>query len=89
MRFTFYFFLLDLVYMSFLKNHYIFAITLAVLTAILSWLYARTLPQPEKDDTAVTKVFYKTLVAGLVGGLALAWFVSRPDDILTTPYVET
>ena len=71
--------------LGFLKNSYAFAVVVALLTATLSWLYARTI---EKDKDVVNKTFFKTLVAGLIAGVALAWFVSRPEEVMSEPYVE-
>lgn len=70
-----------------LKNYYVFALVVAVVTATLSWLYARTL-EGKKDEDAPSKTFYKTLAAGMLGGMALAWFVSRPEEVLTEPFQE-
>lgn len=70
-----------------LKNYYVFALVVALATAVLAWLYARTL-EGQKDSEAPGKTFYKTLAAGVVAGGALAWFVSRPEEVLTEPFSE-
>lgn len=66
------------------KSYYVFAVVVALVAAVLNFLYARTLETP--DDAS--KTFFKTLVAALIAGLVLAWFVSRPDDVATEPFVE-
>ena len=70
--------------LEFLRNHpYVFALLVATLTASLMWLYTRTI---EKDADTVNKTFNKTLLAGLVAGLALTWLVHRQEPICTEPF---
>ena len=53
---------------------YVAAALIALVTAALNWLYARTL----RDGEAAHKVFFKTLMAGAVAGAvvvtSLTWF---------------
>ena len=56
-----------------LLNPYIASALVALATALVAYLYARTL---DKSDEA-NKVFFKTLAAGLVGGGAVTWLLSR------------
>lgn len=67
-----------------LKNPHAFAIATAFLTAVLAYLYART---TEYDKNAQNKVFWKTLVMGLIAGLVLAWAVyGRQEPVATEPF---
>jgi hypothetical protein len=71
--------------LPFLKNHpYFFSLTLALLTAGIVWLYARTL---EKDGDKVNKTFNKTLAAGVVAALALTWLVHREEPVSSEPFI--
>lgn len=70
--------------LEFLRNHpYVFSLTLALLTATLVWLYARTV---ETDPDKVTKTFNKTLLAGVIAALALTWLVHRQEQVSTEPF---
>jgi L-cystine uptake protein TcyP (sodium:dicarboxylate symporter family) len=69
--------------LGFLKNPHAFAIALAVLTAFLAHMYAKT---TESDPQASKKVFWKTLVMGVISGLLLTWLVHRPEPITTEPF---
>ena len=70
--------------LAFLRNHpYIFSLAIALLTATLSWLYARTI---EKDPEKVGKTFNKTLAAGIVAALLLTWLVHRQEPVSTEPF---
>ena len=70
--------------MEFLKNPHGFGISIAVLTALLSYLYART---TESDKTAQNKVFWKTLVIGVISALVLTWLgYSRPEPVAIEPF---
>lgn len=70
--------------LGFLRNHpYIFALSIALLTAGLMWLYTKTI---EKDQDKVQKTFNKTLAAGTVAALALTWLVYRQEPICTEPF---
>jgi Na+-driven multidrug efflux pump len=72
--------------LAFLKNHpYIFSLALALLTASLTWLYARTI---EKDKDKVNKTFNKTLAAGVVAALALTWLVHREEPVSREPFIS-
>lgn len=69
---------------GFLKNPHAFGLSIAALTALLSYLYART---TEKDKHAQTKVFWKTLVIGVVAALLLAWLgYGRQEPVATEPF---
>lgn len=68
--------------MAFLQQPYVFALTLALLTAVLAFLYAKT---TEKDSG--TKTFFKTLAAGAVAGVALTYFANgRGEQLATEPF---
>lgn len=72
--------------MGFLRNHpYIFALTIALVTATLMWLYTKTI---EKDTEKVQKTFNKTLAAGIIAALALTWLVHRQEPISTEPFTS-
>ena len=70
--------------LGFLRNHpYVFSLAIALVTATLVWLYARTI---EKDADKVNKTFNKTLLAGVIAALALTWLVHRQEQISTEPF---
>lgn len=70
--------------MQFLRQPYVLAVLTAVLTAALSAaIAAYTKPQ----DTDKSKVFYKTLLAGLGAGLLLAYFANRGEPVATEPFM--
>ena len=67
-----------------LKNPHAFGLTIALLTATITFLYAKT---TEKNDAnAPMKVFWKTLVAGAISALVLAWVVHRPEHMMREPF---
>ena len=70
--------------LGFLRGHpYIFALALALLTATLTWAYARTLTTDAEEQR---KTFNKTLAAGVVAALALTWLVHRQEPLATEPF---
>lgn len=69
---------------AFLQQPYVFAISLAVLTSVLVYLYSKT---TEKDSTQANKTFFKTLAAGTLAGVALTYFTSnRSEQLATEPF---
>lgn len=69
---------------GFLKSPHMFALSVAVLTALLSYLYART---TEKNEHAQTKVFWKTLIIGVVSALLITWLAhGRQEQMATEPF---
>lgn len=69
---------------GFLQQPYVFAFTVALLTAVLSYLYSRI---SEKDPQKCTKTFFKTLAAGVVAGAGLTYLTSsRPETVATEPF---
>jgi hypothetical protein len=69
---------------GFLQNPHAFAATFALVTALLAYLYARTI---ETDKKAQTKVFWKTLIAGGIAGLLLTWLAhGRSEPVATEPF---
>lgn len=70
--------------LGFLRNHpYMFALSIAVLTAALMWLYTRTI---EKDPEVVRKTFFKTLLVGVIAAFALTWLVHRREPVCSEPF---
>ncbi len=70
--------------LGFLRHHpYAYSLAIALLTAVLMWAYTRTL---EKDKDVVNRTFYKTLAAGVLAALALAWLVHRQEPVCTEPF---
>jgi hypothetical protein len=59
--------------LQFLRQPYIFAFVLACLTAVLVYMYSKTI---EKDATRADKIFFKTLAAGVLAGAALTYATS-------------
>ena len=53
-----------------LKQPYVFAIVLAIVTATLMYMYSRTV---ENDHDKCSKTFFKTLAIATTSGLALAY----------------
>ena len=70
--------------MSFLANPYVFGILIAVSTAALVFAYQHTV---EGDTDAKKKTFYKTLAAGTVSALTIAYFVHRPPPVSNEPFI--
>jgi hypothetical protein len=70
--------------MSFLTNPYVFGILIAVSTAALVFAYQHTV---EGDEDAKKKTFYKTLAAGTVSALTIAYFVHRPPPVSSEPFL--
>lgn len=56
-----------------LQQPYIFAIVLAVVTAVLAYLLSTV---TDKDAVRSKRTFFKTLAAGVVAGLALTYFTT-------------
>ena len=71
--------------MSLLTNPYVFGLLIAFTTATLVYGYQHTLEGP--DTTDKKKIFYKTLGAGAVSALALAYFIHRPQPVSTEPFL--
>lgn len=63
-----------------LQKPYVFAFVLSFATAVLVWLYNRTLvradPKPDPKAEAY-RSFFKTLAAGLLAGGALTYLTTR------------
>lgn len=71
---------------AFLQQTYVFAIAAAVLTAAVIYFYTKTLDKDEQCN----KAFFKTLTAGLIVGLGLAYISTpRAEPILTEPFIES
>ena len=69
---------------AFLQQPYIFALSLALLTSVLVYMYSKT---TEKDSTHVNKTFFKTLAAGTLAGVALTYLTSgRSEPLATEPF---
>jgi hypothetical protein len=69
-----------------LQQPYVFAIAAAVLTAAVIYFYAKTI----ESDERCNKTFFKTLAAGLLVGLGLAYMSTpRSEPILTEPFIES
>lgn len=67
--------------MQFLKQPQIFGLVLALLTAGVSSLYARTTsPDPEEPR----KTFWKTLVVGIIASFVLNWIAYGRDEPLAS-----
>lgn len=69
---------------GFLREHpYVFALTIAIITAVLVGLYERTI---ESDPEKVRTTFNKTLAAGVLTALALTWLVHRQEAVSCEPF---
>ena len=71
--------------MSILTNPYVFGILIAALTACVMWGLQHSVA-PEDAD-AKKKVFYKTLAAGTISALTLAYALNRTAPISTEPFL--
>lgn len=70
--------------LQFLQRPYVFAFVLALATAVLVWLYTKTI---EKDAEKVNRTFFKTLAAGVLAGAALTWASSpRAEPVAAEPF---
>lgn len=63
----------------------VFALSIALLTAVCVWLYERTV---DKDADRVRRTFNKTLAAGVLVALALTWLVHRQEPVSCEPFVS-
>lgn len=63
----------------------VFAVVAALLTATLAYALARV---TEPESTRPYRAFFKTLLAGLLAGLLLAWLaaVRAPEAVATVPF---
>ena len=69
-----------------LQQPYVFAVAAAVLTAAVIYFYAKTM----EGDERCNKTFFKTLAAGLLVGLGLAYMSTpRSEAILTEPFLDS
>jgi multisubunit Na+/H+ antiporter MnhC subunit len=75
---------LNIMIIGFLQNPHAFALAIAISTAILSFLYAKT--TETSDPKAPAKVFWKTLAAAVISALVLTWIVYRPEHISREPF---
>lgn len=68
-----------------LQQPYVFAVVVAILTAALTYFYSRTIEADDKSN----KTFFKTLTAGLLVGLGLA-YLSQPktEALATEPFMD-
>lgn len=72
--------------LGFLRNYpYAFALVVALVTAVLVWLYERTI---EPDTEKTKKTFNKTLLAGVLAALAVAWLASRQEPLAAEPFIQ-
>jgi hypothetical protein len=71
--------------MSILTNPYVFGVLIAVLTAGIMWGLQHSV-DPENAD-AKKKTFYKTLAAGTISALTLAYAFNRSTPISTEPFI--
>ena len=67
------------------QQPYVFAVAVAVLTAALVYFYSRTIESDEKCN----KTFFKTLAAGLLVGVGLAYLSQpRTEQLATEPFMD-
>lgn len=70
--------------LSFLQQPYVFALSMAVATAMLVYMYSKT---TERDPAQCNKTFFKTLVAGGIAGAVLTYLsTTRPAPLATEPF---
>ena len=71
--------------LDFLKSFAVFAFVQALLTSGIMYFYSKTLVDENKT---AHKTFFKTLVAGLAVGALLAYVASRPEPVITEPFLN-
>ncbi len=74
-----------------LQKPYVFAFVLSLATAVLVWLYNRTLTKAGTNTNAADEAyrsFFKTLAAGLLAGGALTYLTTRRggDVVASEPF---
>lgn len=72
--------------MSILTNPYVYGLIVATATAILVYAYQHTIDP--SDETNKRQTFYKTLGAGAISAVALAYFIYRPEPVSTEPFLS-
>lgn len=80
--------------LAFLQKPYVFAFVLSFATAVLVWMYNRTLAPPQGANNTpqaeARRSFFKTLAAGLLAGGALTYLTTRRagggDAIAAEPF---
>lgn len=70
--------------MSFINNPYVYGLMIALTTAALVFAYQHTI---EDDADAKKKMFYKTLAAGTVAAVTIAYFAHRPPLVSNEPFI--
>lgn len=71
--------------LGFLQQPYVFAVVVAIVTAGLVYVYSKI--TDSKDQKTSKSTFFKTLVAGLIAGMGLAYASSpRTETIATEPF---
>ena len=71
--------------MSILTNPYVVGVLIALLTAAVMWGLQHSVAPDDAD--AKKKVFFKTLAAGTVSALSLAYAFNRSSPISTEPFI--
>lgn len=70
--------------LAFLRQPYVFAFTLAILTAALAYAYGRV---TDVDTTKSYRTFFKTMAAGILAGGLLTYISSpRAEPMATEPF---
>lgn len=74
--------------LEFLQKPYVFAFALSFVTAVLVWLYNRTLAPSTSPQDEARRSFFKTLAAGLLAGGALTYATTRRgrDVVAAEPF---
>lgn len=68
--------------LAFLQQPYVFALALALVTALLSFAYAKV---TDKEPGRPAKTFFKTMAAGTLAGIALTYLTSsKAEPLLAT-----
>lgn len=68
--------------LGFLQQPYVFAVVVAVATAVLAYLYSRVTDQ---DATRHSKTFFRTLVAATLAGVGLTYVATaRSAPVMAT-----
>jgi hydrogenase-4 membrane subunit HyfE len=70
---------------NYFSNPYVFGISIAILTAAITFAYQYTVAPHEMD--ANKKSFFKTLAAGIVSAIMLTYVVHRPQPVSSEPFL--
>jgi len=70
--------------LEFIQKPYVFALAIALVTAILAYAYSKV---TDKDSNVSYRTFFKTLAAGALAGVVLTYLSTpRAEAMATEPF---